>query len=138
MAICDYLGKKYGIAGKSLEDSALALMTALSAEDFRIKVFSEVVFGKDTEKFSTETLGRWLPNMERNLVNGRGTFVPNVFTYGDLCMFEALQSAIFGLKQDLANPAILEPYPALTQWYLSVASKEGVKEHLASRPDAPF
>ena len=64
----------------------------MTTEDFRIKSFSEVVFGKDVEKFSIDTLGRWLPNMERNLIGGYGTFVPNVFTYGDLCMFDALFS----------------------------------------------
>ena len=139
VGICDYLGKKYGLAGSTPEENALALMTAMSAEDFRIKVFTEVIFGDSKDKFVNETLPRWLPQIERNLIAGNGHFVPSTFTYGDICMFDALQSAITkGLKISDEYPECLIPYPAISVWYSEMKNKPGIKEHLESRLDAPF
>ncbi|XP_056385303.1 glutathione S-transferase P 1-like [Hyla sarda] len=128
-SILRYLGRKYGIAGCSIEESALIDMVNDGVEDLRIK-FSRMYYEFETAKEKYEKdLPNHLSPFEKILSqNDKGTkyVVGEKISYADYSLLDLLHGHLHFF------PACLSSFPLLTAYIDRVSSRPKLSEYLKS------
>uniref|UniRef100_A0A1I7TSG5 glutathione transferase n=2 Tax=Caenorhabditis tropicalis TaxID=1561998 RepID=A0A1I7TSG5_9PELO len=142
MAIARYLANKFGYAGKTPEEAALADALIDQFKDFYVEI-KPYYYGKlgaiqnDTEAEKTKTL---VPARDKFLgiigkflkQSSSGFLLSGGLTYADLMIVDNMRTLIGWW------PEYLNGFPEIKAWYDKVDSIPEIQKHLASHPDVGF
>jgi len=137
LAICRYLGRKHGLAGKDDWESAQVDALVDYIED-AMKPLRAIYMAKDEaekvalrQTYANEQSVPFLQGLERKLGennNGEGFFVGTKPTWGDFVVVVFLDNVVSWVGTALDN------YPLLKAHSQRVHELKGIKEWLARRP----
>jgi len=139
-AILDYLGREFGLTGKTPLEQARVNMIALTINDALYKHTAAILRGPSAEsrsehfkKFESEEIPFYLERFEKLLKennDGNGYFVGDSLTYADTCVVCYIDELdnIFRIK------VVFDKYPKLAALKDRVESNEGLADWLAKRP----
>jgi len=141
LAIARYLARKFGLAGKSDLESALADMYVDQVGDvvqelIKIRFLEQDEAKKKVlaENFQKEVLPKNLALFEARLkANATGFVAGNALTWADLSLFNFLDSV-----GHFAPGHSLDAHPELKKFHDKIGSTDKVKQWLASRPKTEF
>merc|ERR1712117_36504 len=131
MAICRFLAREIGIAGRNnLEmaqvDEIIDVIT--DAIDATYKAWNASNKREALVALTTQTLPTTLQQLERRLTQGGGQFmVGNTFSWADLHLF-------YFCGKDFISPNVLAKYPKLSNLVRRVGQIPNVKRWIDSRP----
>lgn len=142
MAIARYLAKKFGYAGKTDEEAALADALIDQFKDFYAEIkpyyYAKIgVLQNDTEEEKKKTL---IPARDKFLtIIGKflklsisGFLFSGGLTYADLMICDNMRTLIAWW------PEYLNEYPDIKAWYQKVDGIPEIRKHLESSPDKGF
>ncbi|KAF1765880.1 hypothetical protein GCK72_005833 [Caenorhabditis remanei] len=142
MAIARYLANKFGYAGKTPEEAALADALIDQFKDFYTEI-KPYYYGKlgamqtDTEAEKTKTLiparDKFLAILVKFLKSSNSGFLfSGGLTYADLMICDNMRSLIGWW------PEYLNGFPEIKAWYEKVDSIPEIRKHLNSHEDKGF
>mmetsp|Transcript_8570 Transcript_8570/g.9724 ORF Transcript_8570/g.9724 Transcript_8570/m.9724 type:complete len:278 (+) Transcript_8570:25-858(+) len=142
-AILQYIGRKAGMQGATMEDYAMSLMLMAEGEDI-YSVLQKYVptqfvgLGEGAkgdraayDAFWEKSLAPHLTNLENLLAAHSGSFTSSNYTVGELYLWSMLHQAclVRGLE-------LFESTPALGKWYAALLQHDTVRQVLSG--DSPF
>ncbi|KAH7717128.1 Nagst-1 protein [Aphelenchoides avenae] len=141
-AICRYLARKHGLAGKDAWEEATVDAYADMVKDCGAEMMSyfRVAAGMaegDKDKLKKEVFqpaaDKYFPLLEKHLSKSKSGFiVPSGVTWADFLIAERL------VNTDVAAPGCLKAYPALQKYIEKVHAVPQIKEYVKSRPKTKF
>ncbi|CAI2330558.1 unnamed protein product [Caenorhabditis sp. 36 PRJEB53466] len=142
LAVARFLAKKFGYAGKTDEEAALADALADQFKDFYAEI-RPYYYGRlglvaaDVEAAKTNCLiparDKFLPILVKFLKESNSGFLlSGGLTYADLIISDNMRTLLGWW------PEYLQPYPEVQAWFKKIDSIPEIKKHLASHPDLGF
>jgi len=143
-AIGRYIARKHGLAGKDAHEHALvdslvdAVFSDMGGQSFRQWRYGEEAKKAEfKQKFGTESLPKYLPYLEKQLVSrngGNAFFLGDKISWADIAFFHFFDS--FNLLGEF--PTALDAFPHLKALLGRVAARPNIAKHLKERPQTAF
>nr|QUF59401.1 glutathione S-transferase GSTS4-2 [Brachionus angularis] len=139
LSIARYLGRKFKLAGKSLEEQAIVEMYGDQVTDV-MNEFAKTVTEKDENKkkqimqnVQNEVMPNNLKLFEARIAESRsGYLVPSGLTWADLYLFNLLE--MLGDKKD----QVLQMFPNIKKLDENIRANPRIAAYLAKRQPSPF